>query len=131
MRPTLFGAAAAAVALIVLGIPAGATGQGSASSLVITAYNGEDTSWPVVKEVTLKCEPTGGSHAEAEDACASIESVGGNLDELLDRQLICPDVYQPVTVEVGGNWDDMVVAFERTYANLCFAFSQSDGVFQF
>jgi hypothetical protein len=131
MRPPLLGAAAATVAIIVLGTPAVAGEQASASSLVITAYNGEDTSWPVVKEVTLKCEPTGGSHTEAEEACASIESVGGNLDELMDRQLICPEVYQPVTVEVGGNWNDMVVAFEHTYPNLCFAYSASDGVFTF
>jgi len=123
--------AAAAGAALVLATPAAATGQGSASSLVITAYNGDDTTWPVIREVTLKCEPTGGNHEHAEDACASIESVGGNLDELLDRQELCPEVYQPVTIEVGGNWDDMVVAFEHTYANLCFAFSQSDGVFSF
>jgi hypothetical protein len=131
MRPTLLAVAAAAVAFTVLSTPAGAAPQGSASSLVITAYNGEDVTWPVMAEVTLKCEPTGGSHTEAEEACGSIESVDGNLDELLDRQLICPEVYQPVTIEVGGNWNDMVVAFEHTYPNLCFAFSESDGVFEF
>lgn len=131
MRRTLLALAAAAVATVALCTPAIAGEQASASSLVITAYNGEDSSWPVLAEVTLKCEPTGGSHTEAEEACASVESVGGNLDELMDRELICPQVYRPVTVEVGGNWDDMVVSFEHTYANECFAFSQSDGVFRF
>jgi hypothetical protein len=131
MRPTLLGAAAAAFVTAILCIPAAATEAGSASSLVITAYDGEDTSWPVGSEVTLKCEPTGGSHTEAEDACASLTEADGDLDALPDRELICPEVYQPVTVEVGGKWNDMVVEFERTYANLCFAFSESDGVFKF
>jgi hypothetical protein len=112
-------------------LPASATEQSSEASLVITAYNGEDTSWPVIKEITLKCEPTGGNHVHAEDACASLDAVDGDFDALPDRQLLCPDVYQPVTIEVGGAWYDQVVSFERTYPNLCHAFSESDGIFDF
>ena len=55
----------------------------------------------------------------------------GDFDALPDRQLLCPDVYQPVTIEVGGSWRGEVVDFERTYPNFCFAFSQSDGIFDF
>jgi hypothetical protein len=132
MRPSFLAAAAIAVtSVIATALPASATEQGSASTLVITAYNGEDTSWPVIKEITLKCEPTGGNHAEAEEACASLDAVDGDFDALMSRNTICPDVYQPVTIEVGGSWRGEAMDFEHTYANLCFAYDESDGVFKF
>jgi hypothetical protein len=111
--------------------PAGTAQPLSESSLVLTLHEGMDTSGPVIAEVTLKCGPTGGTHTEAEDACATVSAVDGNLEELGSTCEMCPMIYQPVTVEVGGNWRDKVVSFERHYENECVAGADSVGVFRF
>jgi hypothetical protein len=105
--------------------------DGSESSLVITVYDGTDTSWPVRTEVTLKCHPTGGTHSAADTACGTLEAVEGEFAALTPLNVACPMVYQPVTVEVGGNWRDRVIRFESGYGNLCVAFDRSGGVFRF
>ena len=102
----------------------------SESTLVITAYDALDPQLPVLAEVTLKCEPTGGSHPDAAGACATLEQVDGDFDALLSQGLFCPDYYAPVAVEVGGKWRDRTVTFEHEYGNRCFAEDQSEGVFQ-
>lgn len=111
--------------------PAGAAEQGSESSLVLTLYDGWNSSGPVIAEVSLKCGPTGGGHVAAEDACTTLEAVDGNFDWLWNTGALCPLIYQPVTVEAGGSWRDKVVTFERSYDNECFAATESAEVFVF
>jgi hypothetical protein len=132
MRPTLLAAAVVGiVSVIATALPASATEQCPASTLVITAYSGEDTSGPVDATVTLECQPAGGNHAEAEEACASLDAVGGDLDALPGRDTLCLYVYQPVTVKVVGSWRGKAVNFVHTYSNQCDAYGASDGVFDF
>src|SRR5882762_8088093 len=91
----------AAVALCLTATtPAAASTAVSESSLVITVYDTLDPLRPVVREVTLKCGPTGGSHPDAEGACATLTQVDGDFDALLQLGLYCPEYYQPVLVEV-------------------------------
>jgi Subtilisin inhibitor-like len=130
MRRLLSCLVAAAATVLCLSVPAVAQ-EGSEASLVITVYDGADTSWPKLTEVTLKCHPTGGTHAAAENACDALDAVDGDLGALPQLNVVCPMVYQPVTVEVGGSWRDRVVAFEADYGNLCVAFAESGGVFRF
>jgi hypothetical protein len=99
--------------------------------LVITAYDSTSPGWLIVNEVTLKCDPAGGSHVSAEDACATLSSVDGHIEDLDPLLIACPLYYQPVTIEVGGNWRERVVNFDEEYPNMCVAMAESDGVFRF
>lgn len=123
--------AAGVTAALVLPIPAGAATELSGASLVLTLYDGTDTFSPVLAEVTVKCDPTGGTHADAEGACETLEDVDGDLSALESLGLFCPMIFQPVTVEVGGNWREQVVRYEGEYPNRCVAFDESQGLFQF
>jgi hypothetical protein len=114
----------AAVAVVVCGGPAEASL--AESSLVITANDGA-----MITEVILRCGPAGGTHADAENACAALAGVDGDFDALPEQPVACLLIYQPVTVEVGGNWRNRVVRFERQYPNRCVAGAQSAGVFVF
>jgi hypothetical protein len=134
MRPSSVRAAAAVAGVLALGCvmaPAGAAEQQSESSLVLTMYEGTAGTGPVIAEVTLKCDPTGGSHTTADDACATVDAVDGDFDALGSTGEMCILIYDPVTVEVGGNWRDQVISFESAYGNSCFAGTESDGVFKF
>jgi hypothetical protein len=132
MLATCLVGAATAGALLLAGqfAPAAAV-EPSRSTLVITAYDATDPSEPVIAEMTLKCEPTGGTHPRARRACATLESVDGNFDALEPLNQACILLYQPVIIEVGGNWRDRVVSFTREYPNLCVAGVESEGVFRF
>ncbi len=119
------------VAAITVGGAAAASPQPSESSLVITAYDGSDRDWPVIAEITLKCGPTGGTHTDAENACDTLAAVDGDFDALPTAPVFCVLIYQPVIIEVGGNWQDRVVRFDGEYPNMCVAGAESGGVFHF
>lgn len=128
---TLCAAAVTAGALAICGLfgSASALPEPSESTLVITAY--DSTGLSVVKEMTLKCNPTGGSHIDAHGACAALEEADGEFTSLRPLEIACTLEYQPVTIEVGGNWVDRVVHFDREYSNMCVAGAESEGVFRF
>ncbi|WP_151775348.1 SSI family serine proteinase inhibitor [Streptomyces abyssomicinicus] len=113
-------------------VPSGASaGAASPTNLVITKTG---TSWsgPAVEQVTLLCEPTGGSHPTAEDACTKLAAVGGQFDKLPHATgIACPPVWMPVTVTVTGTWRLQPVDFTRTYSSDCVASTASNYVFRF
>ena len=111
--------------------PVGATEQPSESNLVITAYDSSGFVAQLIDEVVLKCEPAGGSHVAAEDACATLDLVDGDFEGLEPQPIACVLIYKPVYIEVGGNWRDHVVHFQHNYPNLCVAGAETDGVFKF
>jgi hypothetical protein len=124
MRARALCAATLSVAAMIAGGPAEAVP--AESSLVITAHDGA-----TVTEVVLTCGPAGGTHVRAEDACATLAGVDGDVDALPELPLACPQLYLPVTVEVSGHWRTRTVRFERRYPNLCVAEVRSTGVFVF
>jgi hypothetical protein len=117
------------VAAVIGGGAAEASPQPSGSSLVITAYGGDDGA--VLAEVTLECAPTGGTHTDAENACVTLTAVDGELTDLPVLEVACVLIYQPVIVKVDGNWEDREVCFYRDYPNTCVAWAESGGVFRF
>jgi hypothetical protein len=124
--------AAGAIAMCGMSTPAGAVEQVSASSLVITAYGGTSTADAMYEELTLQCDPAGGTHPDKDNVCAKLHEVDGNIDRLTPLpDTACLTIYQPVTVKVGGNWGRCVVHFERTYSNSCVARVESGGLFTF
>lgn len=108
-----------------------AAGAAALSSLTMTK-SGSGWSGSLNKQVTLLCDPAGGTHPKPEDACAKITAVNGKLDQLPRASGVgCPGVWLPVTVTVTGTWRLQPVSFSRTYGNECEAAVGSDFVFQF
>ncbi|GIG63754.1 SSI family serine proteinase inhibitor [Phytomonospora endophytica] len=85
------------------------------AALVLTT---EGSSGTAVAE--LRCEPTGGTHAQAPEACSVLAGVDGDFDDLdVAPGTICPTIYDPVVVTAKGQWRGTLVDHVREYANTC------------
>ncbi len=79
----------------------------------------------------LTCEPTGGSHPFATDACQELSNVKGDFNQLSGGHSICQLDHRPVTLIATGNWRGQPVTFEKTYSNECVAKAATGKVFSF
>ncbi|NYV72864.1 SSI family serine proteinase inhibitor [Streptomyces sp. UH6] len=101
----------------------------SLTNLTITKTTLSDGS---SRQVTLRCESTGGTHPTAEDACTKLIAVDGRFDKLpYVPNTGCPPVWRPVTVTVTGTWRLQPVSFTKTYGGDCDASILSNYVFRF
>ncbi|MEV6526504.1 SSI family serine proteinase inhibitor [Longispora sp. NPDC051575] len=82
-------------------------------------------------EVTLTCAPAGGTHPNAEDACAKLAAAGGDFLKLQPTNEGCTLEYSPVRVHVAGVWHGGLTDFVATYSNRCVAITQTDGILDF
>ena len=81
--------------------------------------------------VELRCEPSGGSHPAADEACGKLGAVGGDFGSLPTVSRQCILMYAPVDVTAKGVWAGEPVEFAASYANRCVAAAQTNGVFDF
>jgi Subtilisin inhibitor-like len=85
-----------------------------------------------LKVATLRCDPAGGSRPNAEGACAALAAAGGDFSKLTGApDMICPDIFDPVTARARGEYRGVPVAFYRTYPNRCELDRQTAPIFQF
>ncbi|MEV0051706.1 SSI family serine proteinase inhibitor [Saccharopolyspora shandongensis] len=84
-----------------------------------------------VRNAFLTCEPAGGSHPYAQDACQALRDVNGDFNLLSTGNSTCPLVYRPVTLTAQGRWQGKPVTFEKTYSNECVAGVATGKVFSF
>lgn len=88
-------------------------------------------------KVTLTCTPDGGTHPDPKAACDSLRAVGGNFKRLPSTTDFCPLVYDPHTARATGSWQSspmgptLLVDYEETFSNRCFAAVGTDNVFNF
>jgi hypothetical protein len=125
----------------VLALTAGSAAAGTPQSLyppsamVLTVGQGESAATATVERaVTLTCNPTaGGSHPDAEAACADLERAHGQPALTLndDSDRVCPQIYAPVTLTADGVWEGRRVSYERTFPNSCVADSRVTNLFNF
>lgn len=80
---------------------------------------------------TLTCEPSGGTHPEADTACDALLNADGDFAQLPVESRACTLQYAPVTVHASGTWQGEPIHFQHTYANRCAATSETGGVFNF
>jgi hypothetical protein len=103
-----------------------------ATDLTLALHGGESAAGPVLAEVTLTCDPAGGTHPHARAACASLNKVDGNFAELPPAaEVDCTDIFAPVTTEAKGEYRGRPVRFVHTYSNRCEAQRSTDNVFTF
>lgn len=124
------GLALAGSAVPAMGAPA--PGGAPATHLTLVLHNGENASGAALAEVTLTCDPAGGTHPRPAAACASLQKVDGNFAELPPvRGEVCTDIFAPVTAVAKGEYRGRPVQFVHTYSNRCFAGLDTDDVFKF
>ncbi|HET6633859.1 MAG TPA: subtilase-type protease inhibitor [Streptomyces sp.] len=128
-------------AVLGFGVPAAAAQAAPAPSaatpsvLTLTVARGEhaDSATPQ-RAVTLTCGDgiAAGTHPAPRAACDRLRAVHGDVTALQpEERTLCPMVYDPVVVTAVGVWQGRRVHYERTFANQCFARSQSGDVFAF
>ncbi|GAB3277244.1 SSI family serine proteinase inhibitor [Parasphingorhabdus pacifica] len=120
---TMLGAALVPVAV-------NAEPAGPPASFVSLAVHDNGRGNPL-RTATLACEPTGGTHPHATNACGSLEAAGGDPNGLRHEHTMCTLDYQPVTLTAHGNWQGEPLHFEKTYSNICTAKAQTEQVFDF
>ncbi|SPL92288.1 Protease inhibitor, SSI family (subtilisin inhibitor) [[Actinomadura] parvosata subsp. kistnae] len=93
-----------------------APAQAQESYLRITTYHGGSTA-----QWFLTCGPDGGVHPEPGAACDRLEELGGDLDRIRFRPgVACPRIFDPVHVEIRGDYLGEPVDFTDDYPNPCF-----------
>lgn len=122
--------AASATALPAAAAPSSSSWTAGLTNLVMTKSATTWTNTPG-RQVTLQCEPTGGTHPTPQAACDSLLAVNGNFAKLPHIFAACPDYWDPVTVTVTGTWRTQPVTYSQTYSNDCAAGVLSDNVFRF
>src|SRR5437868_9493708 len=68
--------------------------------------------------VTLRCDPVGGNHPNAAQACADLDETRGSIARTPDGRA-CIMVYSPVVAEAQGQWRGKSVVFRTKYGNEC------------
>ncbi|ETK32020.1 hypothetical protein MPTA5024_32190 [Microbispora sp. ATCC PTA-5024] len=98
-------------------------------TLIVTVSRGEQPR-PAQRFALLTCDPVTGTHPSAVEACQTLEKVQGDPARLkADPNLVCPLIWDPVTVTANGIWDGRYVWYQRTFASSCEKRSVGDGVF--
>jgi subtilisin inhibitor-like len=69
--------------------------------------------------VKLDCDPAGGGHPRAAEACAILDAAGGEPDRIPAPNTACILIYAPVLAEVRGDWHGTTVAWQHRYGNSC------------
>jgi hypothetical protein len=110
--------------------PAGPPATAPATSLRLTlTHPGAGTSG--ARSVTLQCEPLGGTHPKAAQACADLARSGGRIEREPARDTVCTMIYAPVVAEARGHWRGRPVRFKAEYANECVLGARTGWIFRF
>ncbi|MGW7425544.1 SSI family serine proteinase inhibitor [Streptomyces sp. NPDC054813] len=127
IRATAAGGALLAAAALLAAGPAqaapGATLGGDYLYLTVTKGDGRSSA------TLLLCDPPEG-HSRAADACAELDTVGGDIARLTPvRDAMCPMVYAPVTAQARGQWNGRPIEYRETFSNSCGMAARTGPVF--
>jgi hypothetical protein len=98
------------------------------TQLRLTFTKGEKAR-PAQRSASLTCNPAGGTHQQAREACAAISAVRGDLAALHVSDGMCTMQYEPVTVTASGRWKGKAVRYQRTFGNACVLWVETGPVF--
>ncbi|MFF7066818.1 SSI family serine proteinase inhibitor [Streptomyces pseudovenezuelae] len=104
---------------------AGSGAGGDHLYLLVTTGDGRSSD---TRGTLLLCDPPQG-HARAAEACAQLDSVGGDIDALPAADVVCPMLYAPVTVRADGQWNGRPVEYRQTFSNGCVMGARTGAVF--
>lgn len=129
MRLRLITAIALAAGSIAASVAIAPNASAALDSLTLTLtdqYNG-------AKTVTLDCEPTGGTHPDADAACSDLIAANGQISQIPPEWGgVCPTYYDPTTASASGYWRGRSVSYQNDFENPCSANVATGGhVFHF
>jgi hypothetical protein len=104
---------------------AGSSPGGDQLYLMVTTGDGRSSD---TRGTLLLCDPPQG-HGRAAEACAQLDSVGGDIDALPAADVYCPMLYAPVTVQARGQWNGRPVDYRQTFPNDCVMGARTGAVF--
>jgi hypothetical protein len=81
------------------------------------------------RTVTLRCDPTGGNHPLASEACAELSRSGGTIGHPPGGA--CTMIYAPVVAEATGHWYGRPVRYRAEFGNDCALRAGTGSVFRF
>jgi Subtilisin inhibitor-like len=100
----------------VLAVPSSAAVAGGGRTSLTLSYEA-DAGYAVA--VTLRCDPPGGGHPKAAEACRALANVDGDPSYLRPAQRYCMLIYAPVTARITGRWKGARVDWSRRFGNTC------------
>jgi hypothetical protein len=85
------------------------------------------------RTVTLLCDPPGGTHPKAAQACADLARSHGSfkVPSAKHKPRACFMIYSPVTVSAEGRWRGEDVQFTARFPNTCVMRGQTGAIFDF
>lgn len=117
------------VAVVLPFLLTGVAGANPGTSLTLSVSS---PGW-LARSVALECDPPGGTHPNAMDACMELHLVAGDLDTLayLQEPTSCTLEYRPVVATARGSWYGRPVSWTHTYGNDCALHAETGPVFDF
>ena len=79
----------------------------------------------------LHCEPAGGLHRNAQEACDQLMPVEGDFRRLPDSGALCTMELNPTKATLRGNWRKKKIDFQQVYSNPCVVRASTGKVFDF
>lgn len=92
-----------------------AHGAAPGARLTVTVKPASGPVW----SARLTCDPTGGDHPYAADACATLAQARGNPRRIQPRDGMCTMEYAPATAGLNGRWHGRQVRYRETFGNAC------------
>jgi hypothetical protein len=69
--------------------------------------------------VKLTCDPVGGGHPQAAEACATLDRIDADPGRIKRTTNACVLLYSPVTAQLTGSWKGRTVAWTHRFGNTC------------
>ncbi|MCO5991323.1 SSI family serine proteinase inhibitor [Actinoallomurus spadix] len=106
-------------------------GQAAPGATLLTLRTTVGSALP--RTVTLQCDPVGGTHPKAAQACADLDKARRDLTVAPDRRnpRACFMIYSPVTVSAEGQWRGEPVKVTGQYPNTCVLRAKTASIFDF
>ncbi|KOV77071.1 SSI family serine proteinase inhibitor [Nocardia sp. NRRL S-836] len=79
----------------------------------------------------LQCEPAGGPHKHAQEACDQLMPVDGDFRKLDDTGALCTMELNPTKATLRGKWRNKRIDFQQVYSNPCVMRASTGKVFDF
>lgn len=127
-------AGAVLLAISIVLAPVVATGDASAAMLpTALVLSVRDVPTGSYQLTLLRCDPPGGTHPRAGEACADLALAGGDFDRLPGdpETHICTLEYRPVIASARGVWRSRGVRWSHTFGDSCALRAGTGPVFDF
>lgn len=85
------------------------------------------------RTVSLQCDPSGGTHPKAAQACADLAKAHHDFVVATDDKnpRACFMIYSPVVISAEGQWRGEAVKFTARYPNTCVLRAKTASIFDF